>query len=84
MLRRAIREGWDVPEFVRPLAIQDVLAVLVGSGDAPRLSNATVRTVIAMESANQESELDNRPRQWETGDPCWQPRRGQLTPIGAS
>jgi hypothetical protein len=53
LLRHAIREVWDVPEYVRELIVEDVMAVITDSAAKPRLQIAATWAIIEMARDNQ-------------------------------
>ncbi|MDC0935900.1 hypothetical protein OAS39_06410 [Pirellulales bacterium] len=64
-LRQAIREGWDVPDAVRPLIISDLCTVM-DAEEKPRLAAAAVRCIVVMESENQAAEHAHLQRPWQS------------------
>jgi hypothetical protein len=52
-LRHAIRDGWGVPEHVRELVVDDVMAIITDDEAKPRLKVAATWAVIEMVRDNQ-------------------------------
>ena len=53
LIRHAIREGWDVPEHVRNLIVNDVFAVFTDDEAKPRLQIAATWAIIEIVRDNQ-------------------------------
>jgi hypothetical protein len=54
LLRHAIREGWDAPEQVRDLIVDDMMAIFTDDEAKPRLQIAATLAIIEMARDNQE------------------------------
>jgi hypothetical protein len=52
LIRQAIREGWDVPQKSRDDIVRDVTDILEDPASRPRMLNAAVWAVLAMEGEN--------------------------------
>jgi len=52
LIRKAIAQGWDVPDETKVAILRDVFDVMNDDTAGPRLWCAAVRTVLAMEAVN--------------------------------
>ena len=67
LLRRAIRENWDIPEATRLQILQSLCGIMGGDGEL--MVGSVLLTVIRMEEQNQNRELQQHPRLWPTDRP---------------